>query len=241
VAGGSFVKLQILVPGETAAPGTASGKTGTPATQTAGSAFNITVNAVDANWNVNTNPVDVVQISSSGPNPVLPSNTALSSGTAVLSVTFRTATSAGWTLTASDFSDNTKTANTSASVPVVAGVFTQLQLLVPGESASAGSASGKTGTPSAQTAGAAFNSTVNAVDANWNVVTNVSDLVSLASSDTAATLPGNTALVSGTVTLGVTLKTAGTSTLAASDFSNPSKTASMSPSITVNPGVLARL
>ncbi|MBI2763979.1 MAG: Ig-like domain-containing protein, partial [Chloroflexi bacterium] len=46
---GAFAKLQLLVPGETAAPGTVSGKTGSPSTQTVGVAFNITVNAVDAN------------------------------------------------------------------------------------------------------------------------------------------------------------------------------------------------
>src|SRR5256886_7434461 len=45
-----FTKLQLLVPGETAAPGTGSGKTGTPTAQTAGTAFTVTVNAVDANW-----------------------------------------------------------------------------------------------------------------------------------------------------------------------------------------------
>ena len=52
VNGGAFAKLQILLPGETAAPGTATGKTGTPSAQTAGGAFNVTVNAVDANWNL---------------------------------------------------------------------------------------------------------------------------------------------------------------------------------------------
>src|SRR5206468_10660809 len=52
VNAGAFVKLQLLVPGETAAPGTTTGKTGTPTARTSGAAFNVTVNAVDANWNV---------------------------------------------------------------------------------------------------------------------------------------------------------------------------------------------
>ena len=47
-----IAKLQILTPGETAAPGTGTGKTGTPTAEVAGTAFSVTVNAVDANWNV---------------------------------------------------------------------------------------------------------------------------------------------------------------------------------------------
>src|SRR5207302_3380438 len=47
VSGGAFAKLQLLVPGEAAAPGTAPGKTGTPSAQTASTAFAVTVNAVD--------------------------------------------------------------------------------------------------------------------------------------------------------------------------------------------------
>src|SRR5262249_44797755 len=59
---GSFAKLQLLAPGEIAAPGTATGKSGQVSSQTAGSAFNVTVNAVDTYWNVvNTN--DVIAIS----------------------------------------------------------------------------------------------------------------------------------------------------------------------------------
>src|SRR2546426_7634441 len=56
VTAGSFAKLQLLAPGETATPGTASsgsGKTGSPNAQPAGgAAFTVTVNAVDAAWNV---------------------------------------------------------------------------------------------------------------------------------------------------------------------------------------------
>jgi len=47
-----------LLPGETAAPGTALGKTGAPTAQTAGTALlsAVVVNRVDANWNVVTAP-----------------------------------------------------------------------------------------------------------------------------------------------------------------------------------------
>ena len=109
----------------------------------------------------------------------------------------------------------------------------KIQLLAPGEAAAPGTASGKTGTPAAQTAGTALNVTVNAVDAFWNRITNVTDVIALTSSDANATLPANTALVSGIQTLGVTFKTAGSQTLTASDVTDPSKTNNISPSISV--------
>src|SRR5439155_1436990 len=72
---------------------------------------------------------------------------------------------------------------------------------------------------------------------NWNVMSST-DTVGITSSDTNATLPGNAALASGTQTFNVTLKTAGTKTLTASDITTPAKTPDTSLGITVNPGVL---
>src|SRR5438445_450248 len=105
----------------------------------------------------------------------------------------------------------------SASFGVSAGFFSKLQLLVPGETAAPGTASGKTGTPTAQAAGTPFNVTVNAVDANWNLINTISDTINLTSSDSNAALPANTALVSGTKTLSVTLNTVGSTTLSVID------------------------
>src|SRR5436309_14399986 len=48
----AFAKLQLLVPGETAAPWTTSGVTGTPTAQTAGTPVTVTVNATEASWEV---------------------------------------------------------------------------------------------------------------------------------------------------------------------------------------------
>ena len=68
------------MPGESAAPGTTTGKTGSPTAQTAGTAFNVTVRSVDASWNlISTN--DTVHLTSSDSQATLPANTALSSGT----------------------------------------------------------------------------------------------------------------------------------------------------------------
>jgi hypothetical protein len=79
--------------------------------------------------------------------------------------------------------------------------------------------------------------TVNAVDDNWNVVSST-DTVAITSSDGAVTLPANAALVAGTKDFSVTLNTAGTKTVTASDITDGSLTANTSPSITVNAGAL---
>src|SRR5439155_10490581 len=118
---------------------------------------------------------------------------------------------------------------------VTAGAFVKLQLLVPGETAAPGTATGKTGTATARTAGTAFNVTVNAVDANWNLVSST-DTVGITSSDSNATLPASAALVTGTKTFSVTLKTAGSATVTAADSTDPTKTSSISSSFTVNVG-----
>src|SRR5205085_668055 len=175
----------------------------------------VTVNGVDADWNVVTSVTDTVGITTTDANAGLPANTALVAGTRTLSVTNKTVGS--WTVTATDITDGTKTANTSPAIQVNAGAFVKLQLLVPGETAAPGSASGKTGAPTARTAGAAFSVTVNAVDANWNLVSTVTDTAGITSSDVNAALPANAALVGGTQSFSVTLNTAGSGTLTATD------------------------
>ncbi len=232
VSAGAFAKLQLLVPGETAAPGTPTGKTGAPTPQTAGTAFTITVNAVDDNWNVvSTN--DTVHLASSDPNAVLAADAALSGGTGTFSVTLNT--SGSWTVTASDVTNNGITPDTGSSVTVNAGAFTKLQLLVPGETAAPGSPTGKTGTPNAVTAGTAFSVTVNAVDANWNLVNTITHTVAITTSDGNATPPPNHALSSGTCDFSVTLKTAGSATVTATDVTDGTRTPSTSAAITVYP------
>ena len=49
-AGGPFTRLQVLLPGETEAPGTITGKLGTPEYQTVGVPFTIMVRACDDEW-----------------------------------------------------------------------------------------------------------------------------------------------------------------------------------------------
>jgi hypothetical protein len=106
-----FVQLQVLMPGETNAPYTATGKIGTPTPQSVGNPFNITVNACDSVWNVVLSS-DTIDITSSDTTASLPPDNALFNGTMVFSVTFNAAGT--FTVTASDVTDPTKTAGTSS-------------------------------------------------------------------------------------------------------------------------------
>src|SRR5260221_12996 len=79
----------MLMPGEAAAPGTVRGKRGSPTTQTAGRSTVVTVNAVDANWNL-VSSTHTIAITSSDVNAGLPANAALVAGSQTFSVTFKT-------------------------------------------------------------------------------------------------------------------------------------------------------
>ncbi len=106
---------------------------------------------------------------------------------------------------------------------------------MPGESAAPGSASGKTGSASAQTVGTGLGVSVRAVDAQWNlIVTN--DTVALASSDPLAQLVTPTALTYGAANLGVTFVTAGLQTITASKVTHEAILAHTGSDTTVNPG-----
>ena len=114
----TFTKLQILLPGETAAPNTPSGKTGTPIAQANNVEFNVTVNAVDDTWHL-VSSSDTVELTDPDANfivtyPISSSAQSLSGGTATFTVEFfADGTSA---ITAQDTTDNTKTSATSATI-----------------------------------------------------------------------------------------------------------------------------
>jgi len=115
-------QLQVLMPGETNAPGTATGKIGRPDPQAVGVPVIVTVNAVDSNWNVITYSADTVSITSSdsaatdSTGTALPVSKPLAQGTATFDILFGTAGSQ--TATASDTSATTVTANTGSATTV---------------------------------------------------------------------------------------------------------------------------
>jgi len=114
VSASAYAQLQVLLPGEISAPGTATGKVGTPLAQTVGVPFQITVRACDALWNTDTGVTNIIEISSSDVSANLPGPTALGSGEAVLSVRLNAA--GIFTFTADDQSDPTIPQATSANV-----------------------------------------------------------------------------------------------------------------------------
>jgi hypothetical protein len=106
------------------------------------------------------------------------------------------------------------------AAPAIAGPFSRLQVLLPGESAAPNTPSGKTGTPSAQTGGIPFFVTVNACDASWVVVPSVTHTIRILSSDASASLPAAAQLVNGTGSFLVILNADGNFTIFAHDQSD---------------------
>jgi len=99
---------------------------------------------------------------------------------------------------------------------------------------------GKTGTPTAQTAGTSFTIAVRAVDAHWNLIS-TNDAVQLVSSDAQATLPANAALSAGSGTFSLTNKTTGRQTVTASDVTHPGIGSATSAALTIQPAAASQL
>src|SRR5438552_2666626 len=156
-------------------------------------------------------------------------------------------TAGSFTITASDVTQPAKPSDTSPLFTVNAGAATKLQILLQGETAAPGTATGKTGSPTAQTAGTAIlgGVVINAVDANWNVASSAAS-VTITSSDANAAIAddngataGNLNLASGTGTLSsFTFKTAGTRTITAAATGLTSNT---SANVPVNAGTASKL
>jgi hypothetical protein len=232
VAAAAASQLQLLLPGELAAPATATGKTGTPTAVAAGKPFTVIVNAVDANWNVVVAATPTVHFAASldQASPVLPPDAALVGGTHTYTngVTFKTVTTAA-TLTASSTGI---TSSTSPNVSVTAS--TADHFLV--EAAGGGSIA-------SQTAGTPFAIKVTAQDANNNTATAFASTVTLAVANSSYT-GGATTLTSGTfingvlATQNVTLvKAAGGVSITATN-ATASGTSQPSASFTVTAGAL---
>ena len=115
----------------------------------------------------------------------------------------------------------------------LAGSFAAMQILLPGETVHPGTASGKSGTPTTQSAGSQFTATVRAVDQYWNVVNTVSDSVALGSSDAFAVMPAETVLTAGQVLVPVRLARSGSQRIWVSDPIQPSIRPDTSAAVTI--------
>ncbi|MEY2481541.1 MAG: hypothetical protein QOK24_69, partial [Verrucomicrobiota bacterium] len=187
-----------------------------PASATAGSAFSFTVTALDQFNNTATGYAGTVNFTSTDGSAVLPANSTLTNGAGTFSANLKTA--GGQTITAKD-TVSASIAGTSSTITVNGGAATHFAVSA----------------PASATAGTAFNFTVTALDQFNNTATSYAGTVHFSSTDSAATLPANSTLASGTGTFSANLKTAGAQTITATDTVTAS-TNGTSNTITVSAG-----
>jgi hypothetical protein len=182
--------------------------------QIAGTAFNITVTALDASNVLVSTYTGTVHFASSDIRAVLPANSPLANGTGTFSVMLKTP--AAQTVTVSDAA-GTLTPGTSNSISVSAAAASQFSVTA----------------PATATVGTAFNLTVTAQDPFSNTATTYSGTLHFTSKDGQATMPANASLSNGTGTFSATFKTEGSQTVTATDTATSSITGTSS-SITVS-------
>ena len=117
-----FTQLQVLLPGESPAPNTPTGKTGSPTPLTLSSPnCEVTVRSVDSAWNL-VSSTDVVHLTTTDPTASLPFDVPLAAGTITFDVNSGNYLSFGsngvWTVTASDVTNTNILSNTSSPVTV---------------------------------------------------------------------------------------------------------------------------
>jgi hypothetical protein len=191
----------------------------------AGSAHSVTVTAKDAFDNTATGYRGKVHFTSSDPAAVLPADytfIAADAGTHTFSVTLKTAGTRSLTAT-----DTTTASITGSQSAIVVNPATATHLAV-------------SGLPSPTVAGVTHSLTVKALDAYGNTATAYAGTVHFTSTDGAAVLPANATLTAGVGTFSVTLKTAGTRSVTATDTLTPSITGTQS-GISVTPAAATTL
>src|SRR5439155_1154471 len=183
-----------------------------PAMVTAGSAFSVTVTALDANNQTAVGYTGTIRFTSSdmGFGVSLPADytfTVADAGAHTFTGGVTLVTAGNQTVTATD------TANAS-----ITGPSNRI------EGFAAAATHFAVSPPASATAGAAFSFTVTAQDQFDNTDTYYGGTVHFSSSDGQATLPANSTLTNGTGSFNATLKTMGSQTLTATDTADASIT-----------------
>ena len=201
--------------------------TGFPVVVTAGAARTVTVTAYDVYGNVATGYAGKVSLASSDPRADLPPYYTFAAADAGQHAFIVTLVTAGTqTITATD-TLNPNFSATESNITVNPAAASILEV---------------TGFPTIDTAGAAGEATVTAYDSYGNVATGYAGAASVTSSDPQADLPSRVNFLGtlGTATFNVTLDTAGTQTITATDTDTPGITGVES-GITVHPAAAATL
>jgi putative cell wall-binding protein len=194
------VPISLLASGVANAAAATHFSVSAPSSAIVGDAVSLTVTALDSTNAIATTYAGTVHFSSTDAGAILPADSTFSGGVGSFSVTFSSAGTQHVTVTDTSTSSIT---GTSGSVHVTQST-THL-------SATAASTA---------TAGNSFVVTVKALDGGGNVATGYAGTVKLSSSDSAAVLPASSTLSSGQRTFTVTLKTAGSQTVTATDTAN---------------------
>jgi hypothetical protein len=192
----------------------------TPSSAIAGVPVSVTVTAVDSENNVATSYFGTVAFASTDGSALVPPNSTLTNGTGTFNVTFETAGSQ--TVTAVDTITSSIT-GTSAAVAVGAGSATHFSVSA----------------ASSAVAGIPFTVTVTALTSANATAATYAGTVHFTSTDGLATLPANGMLTNGIGTFQVTLKTAGSRTVTATDTVSSSITGT-SGTVAVQPGAATR-
>ncbi|HMI30687.1 MAG TPA: hypothetical protein VK527_03040, partial [Candidatus Limnocylindrales bacterium] len=207
---------------------------------TAGVPVSVTIRAVDSGGNtVPTYAADAILAANTGTGSITPDQVTFAAGTWTGMVTFMGAGGAV-ALTCADYSAPPRL-GTSNTFVVNPGPLYGLQVLLPGESARGGTPTGKTGTPTNQSAGNPFTVTVRAVDQFWNLVSGVSDRIVLTSTDAFAWMPSDTTLVNGQCLIPTRLHKSGYQTITARDSVNAAIQPNTSSQVLVIGGTFARV
>jgi hypothetical protein len=216
---GPYTRLQVLLPGQTPKGGTDTGFSGSPTDQNAGSSFNLTLRAVDDFWNRVPGVYNRIDLSSSDIFAGMPTDTTLNNGELVIPVTLYRA--GNQTISVSDNDSSSITSHTSSVVRVLAGSYSRVLILAPGEVLAPGTEEGRTGTATDQSITYAFTVIVYATDDWWNPIYGVSDIVRITCSDPLAELPPDTPLVDGSAALNIRLSTGGYQQITVTNVSQP--------------------
>ncbi|MFA5975390.1 MAG: hypothetical protein WC859_04410 [Elusimicrobiota bacterium] len=253
VSTNNAVKLQILVPGETAVPGSSTGKSSVAiSTQQAGVPVSLIVNAVDLNWNLVAANAQV-QLATNDPYAAGLLPQTLSGGTTIFQMVFAKANQAsGWTVIASTTSGSASALlpSTSAAIPVSAGPAAKLQVVLPGQNRVPGNvpSKGRVNSPDTAVAGQAYPVTVYLTDAYYNIQPNAAlpsvRLVSSDPNDNEAYTGGNPQsldLGTASATFGTVLVTAGTWEFTASTFTGANYQMDTDTGVVTIPGAPTKL
>ncbi len=117
----TFTQLIVLLPGQTLTPGVAPGVTGTPTPADTVNPITVTVYAEDPNFFPVSGPSDMIDLTSSDGNALLPNDAPLNNGVATFTSAVKFGTGGGGTqtITATDTTDPTKTGVNNTSSPIV--------------------------------------------------------------------------------------------------------------------------